>query len=165
MSNSARLALPFIEAGQAQKEYFHNEALQQLDMLVAAAVEGSPQDAPPATPIEGQCYVIGSAPSGSWSGKAGQLAGFGPGGWRFQPPVEGMSVVDKSSGLRGEYRSGAWEFGILNGAGLWVAGTKVVSSQGSAIAAPSGGTTIDGEARAVIGEILDALRAHGLIDS
>ena len=134
-------------------------------MLVAAAVEGPPQDTPPATPVEGQSYVIGSAPSGSRSGKAGQLAGFGPGGWRFQQPVEGMGVLVKSSGLRGEYRSAAWEFGTLNGAGLWIGGVKVVSSQEGAIAAPTGGTTVDGEARAVIGEILDALRAHGLIDS
>ena len=133
--------------------------------MVAAAVEGPPQDAPPATPVEGQCYIVGSAPSGSWAGKAAQLAGFGPGGWRFQPPAEGMSVLDKSTGLRGEYRSGAWEFGALNGTGLWVGGVQVVSSQGAAIAAPSGGTTVDAEARTAIGEILGALRAHGLIDS
>jgi len=74
-------------------------------------------------------------------------------------------VLDKSSGLRGEYRSGAWKFGTLKGTGLWVGGVQVVSSQGAAIAAPSGGTTVDAEARTAIGEILGALRAHGLIDS
>lgn len=44
-------------------------------------------------------------------------------------------------------------------------GLKVVGSQGGAIAAPSGGTTIDLEARTAIGEILAAMREHGLIES
>jgi hypothetical protein len=140
-------------------------ALQQLDLVVAAAVEGTPQDAPPATPAEGQCYIVGAAPSGSWAGKAGQLAGYGPGGWRFQPALEGMTVLDKASGLRGEYRSGAWEFGTVHGTELAIGGVQVVGAQEAAIAAPSGGSTVDAEARAAVGAILAALRAHGLIAS
>ena len=132
-------------------------------MMVAAAVEGPPQDAPPATPLEGTCYIVGSAPSGAWAGRAGQVAGYGPGGWRFQPPVEGMSVLEKASGQRGDYRSGGWEFGTLRATGLWVGGEQVVSSRAAAIAAPSGGSTIDAEARDAIGDILDVLRGHGLI--
>ncbi len=42
MSATPRLSLPFIVPGQAQKELFHNEALQLLDVLVAGAVEGLP---------------------------------------------------------------------------------------------------------------------------
>ena len=44
-----------------------------------------------------------------------------------------------------------------------VDGVKVVGSRGAAIAAPAAGTTIDSEARSAIGEILAALRLHGLI--
>jgi hypothetical protein len=39
----------------------------------------------------------------------------------------------------------------------------VVSERQDAIAAPSGGSSIDAEARGVISDILGALRAHGLI--
>ncbi len=39
MAATPRLALPFLTAGQAQKEFYHNEALQTLDMVAAAAVE------------------------------------------------------------------------------------------------------------------------------
>lgn len=35
---TARLKLPFLVPGQAQKELFHNEALQIIDMLVQPVV-------------------------------------------------------------------------------------------------------------------------------
>lgn len=44
-----------------------------------------------------------------------------------------------------------------------VAGTKVVGAQAGAITDPSGGVTVDVEARAAIVSILGALRTHGLI--
>ncbi len=53
MSATHRLALPHILPGQAQKELFHNEALQALDLVVAAAVEEPPRAAPPAAPAPG----------------------------------------------------------------------------------------------------------------
>ena len=47
MDASARLALPFLVPGQAQKEFFHNEALQLLDIIVQPAVEGAARNDPP----------------------------------------------------------------------------------------------------------------------
>jgi hypothetical protein len=44
-----------------------------------------------------------------------------------------------------------------------VGGQQVVGSQAAAIASPSGGATVDAEARTAIDAILAALRAHGLI--
>jgi hypothetical protein len=49
--------------------------------------------------------------------------------------------------------------------GLFVAGEQVVGRRAGAIAAPSGGVTVDTEARAAVSQILDGLRQHGLIDS
>ena len=36
--STARLALPFLAPGQAQKELYHNEALSRLDLLVQTVV-------------------------------------------------------------------------------------------------------------------------------
>ena len=165
MTATPRLALPFLSAGQAQKEFFHNEALQTLDMVVAAAVEDGPLDAPPASPLVGACYIVGSAPTDLWSGNALALAAYTSGGWRFVAPVEGMSVYLKSSALWANFRAGAWEMGVLRGSTVVIGGEQVVGSRTAAIPSPAGGTVIDLEGRATIESILAALREHGLIET
>jgi len=165
MSVTPRLALPFLSAGQAQKEFFHNEALQTLDALVAGSVEEGPRAAPPAAPTVGACYVVGSPPTGEWAGKAQSVAAFTTGGWRFVAPVEGMSLYVKASGNWATYRLGTWETGTLRGSSVVLGGQQVVGSRGGAIASANGGTTIDVQARAAIDQILAALRQHGLIDA
>lgn len=163
MSSTERFKLPFLTPGQAQKEWFHNEALQLLDCAIATCVEGVEVDTPPAAPPIATAHVVGATPTGAWTGKAGHVATMTAAGWRFLPPIDGLSVVVRSSGLRSEYRSGAWETGIVRAERVEIAGEKVVSSRAAAIAAPAGGTTPDAEARTAIEQILFALRHHGLI--
>ena len=163
MSSTPRLALPFLVPGQAQKELFHNEALQVLDVLVAAAVEGPPLAEPPATPVVASCYIVGSSPSGDWTGHAQQLAAYTSGGWRFIAPRSGMIAIVQSTGSSVLYNNGAWEIGALRGAQVMIDGVKVVGPRAVAIASPTGGATTDAEARTAIGQILAALREHGLI--
>ncbi len=165
MTATQRLALKFIQPGQAQKELFHNEALQTLDIVVAAAVEEPPLDTPPASPLIGTCFIVGSAPTGDWASFAGHLAAFTAGGWRFVAPLAGMTAHIQSTQTTAAYRSSAWEIGVLRADSLVVAGEQVVGARGAAIADPAGGTTVDAEARSAIGAILAAFRQHGLIGS
>lgn len=163
MESTERLALPFILPGQAQKELFHNEALQQLDLIVAGAAEEPPRNAPPAAPAPGSCFIVGASPTGEWAGRSNHVAGWTAAGWRFAAPVEGMTVHVRSSGETACYRAGAWELGRIRGSELMIGGDKVVGARAAAIAAPSGGTIVDSEARAAIAAVLAALRGHGLI--
>ena len=163
MSATHRLALPHILPGQAQKELFHNEALQALDLIVAAAVEEPPRSAPPATPAVGACYIVSASPSGAWAGHAGSLAGMTAAGWRFVTPIEGLAAFIRSTGLTAVYQTGAWDVGKLRGELVEIGGQQVVGSRGGAIAAPAAGSVIDAEARTAISAILSALRLHGLI--
>ena len=163
MSATHRLALPHILPGQAQKELFHNEALQMLDLVVAAAVEEPPRAVPPASAAIGSCYIVAASPSGDWAGHAGCLAGMTAAGWRFAGPVEGMTALVRSSGLVATYRSGAWDVGILRGERVEIVGQQVVGPRGGAIPAPTSGSVIDTEARTAVSAILSALRLHGLI--
>ena len=164
MSSTARFGMPFLSPGQAQKEFFHNEALQTLDVLVAAAVEELPRNSPPSSPVLGECYIVGSAPTGIWAGRTACLAAFTSGGWQFLPPLEGMLVFVRSAAASAAYRAGAWEIGQLRGSNVILDGLQVVGSRAAAIASPSGGTTIDAQARSTLDQILTALREHGLID-
>jgi hypothetical protein len=75
-----------------------------------------------------------------------------------------MSVHIRGSGQQATYRGGAWEIGILRGSSLVLGGRKVVGGRGAAISSPSGGVTVDAQARVAIELILGALRQHGLIE-
>lgn len=165
MNASARLGLPLLSAGQAQKELVHNEAVQAIEILLAAAVEEPPRAAPPAAPEVGATYIVASSPTGEWSGKAHCLACFTQGGWRFVNAQDGMTAFVRTSSLSAVFRGGAWELGSVRGSSLILGGQQVVGTRLAAIAGPSGGTTVDGEARTVVAQILAALRQHGLIET
>jgi hypothetical protein len=161
---TARFALPFLLPGQAQKELFHNEALATLDVALQAAVEGPPLASPPASPVEGQSWIVAPGAAGAWSGKEGFLAAWTSGGWRFVAPPAGMGVWNKADGLLLRYDGGLWSGGELACSSLRIDGVQVVGGRRGAIASPSGGTIIDVEARAAVSAVIAALMSHGLID-
>ena len=133
--------------------------------MAAAAVEEAARSDPPPTPTVGSCYIIGSSPTGEWAGRTDCVAGYTSGGWRYIPPIEGMTAYVKSAAVWACYRSGAWELGGLRGTNVLVDGVQVVGSRLTAIAGPSGGAIVDAESRAAIDQILAVLREHGLIES
>lgn len=143
-SASARFALPFLFAGQAQKEVFVNEAHARTDMLLHPAIVGT-ASAPPATPQDGDCWLIGPAATGAWAGHDGQLAGWQAGNWLFAQPRNGMMVLDLSAGKIRRYANG------------WLSA--------SAVSAPTGGTVIDVQARTAIAGLMAALVAGGILPS
>ena len=120
---------------------------------------------PPASPAVGACYIVATSPTGAWVGKALNLAAYTAGGWRFVAPLEGVTAFVRSSSVWATFRSGAWEFGILRGSNVTIAGQQVVGGRTAAIPGPSGGSVVDLEARSALGQILTALRLHGLIET
>lgn len=92
MPATTRHLLPLLSAGQAQKEIAHNEALVALDHLLHPVVEDIGINVPPAHPDEGQGWIIGEAPTEAWAGRAGQIAWWTIGGWRFSVPFEGLNI-------------------------------------------------------------------------
>ena len=160
---SARFGLPFILPGQAQKEVFHNEAVATLDGLIHRSVSGAAA-APPANPADGACWIVAAGASGEWAGQAGRLALRTGGGWRFVQAVQGMSVWDEGAGHARFWSGSGWSDGKLPVAGIVVAGDQVVGGRLPAVPSPSGGTTIDVEARAAVAALIVALKTHGLTD-
>lgn len=138
---TARFDLPLLFAGQAQKEFFVNEALSRADLLLHCAIEGETASPPP-TPITGQVWLVAASPSGVFAGHAGSLAGWTADGWRFILPRDGLRVFDRGTDSFRFY-SGGWIRPI-------------------APTAPSGGATVDPEARASLALLIDKLVNAGI---
>lgn len=160
---TARLSLPLLHAGQAQKELDHNEALALLDLAVQPIVVASGVNVPPGDPSPGACWIVGSSPIDQWAGHALALAGWTAGGWRFVAPRAGMVVWRATDAMTVRYDGLQWISGEVHAAGLFVDGEQVVSRRGPAIANPAGGDLIDIQARSTLDAILAALRTHGLL--
>ena len=64
-----------------------NEALRRLDALVQVTVQSSVLGTPPASPTEGQRWIIPASPSGAWAGHAGQIAALQDGAWADRKSV------------------------------------------------------------------------------
>lgn len=146
---SARLALPLLQPGQAQKELYHNEALALLDLAVQPAVEAMAVTAPPANPAIGACWIVGAGAGGAWTGRDGTIAGWTSGGWRFVAPIDGMAVWHRGSQRAARYIGGEWQ---------------ISPGPGGPISDPVGGSTVDAECRTAVLAILATVRAQGLID-
>ena len=112
MTDTPRLALPVIEAAQAQKHVTHNEALALLDCFTQLAVESRTLTAPPGAPAEGACYIPATAATGAWSGWDNLLALFSGGGWLRLTPVSGLKAWVKAERLTLTYEDGVWRDGI-----------------------------------------------------
>lgn len=160
---TSRFGLPYLATGQAQKELTHNEALALIDAALGAAAESAGLDTPPTDPSPGRCWIVGAAPTGAWSGQAGALACWTEAGWRFLPAVEGLRVWLKDQQLWAARQADGWVTGEERAAHIVIGGQVVVGGRAAAVAAPSGGTTIDAEARAAIDDIIARLVGHGLI--
>lgn len=161
---SDRHGFPFLAAAQAQKEVTHNEALALIDAAASPAALGLGLNQPPAAPSPGQCWIVGTVPTGAWVGQAGALACWTSGGWRFLPPVEGMRVWIVTARLWAVRDGGAWRLGEARCDTLIVGGQQVVGPRQPAVPAPTGGTSIDVEARSAILALIARLQAHGLIE-
>jgi hypothetical protein len=140
-STTPRHALPMLFPGQAQKEASVNGAHALTDMLLHPAVEGE-VDTPPAAPADGECWLVGALPTGSFAGREGCLAGFQHGSWLFALPRDGMRVFDRATGQ------------VLVHTGEW--------RRVAAPAMPAAGSTIDQEARDAVAGLIAALREVGI---
>ena len=97
-STTPRAALPLLAAAQAQKHVTHNDALLQLDTLLFARFLSRNVSVPPATPSDGDAYLVKATATGAWTGQNGQIAYALGGVWRFAAPFTGLTayVVDES---------------------------------------------------------------------
>ncbi|MFN4113758.1 MAG: DUF2793 domain-containing protein [Sphingomonadaceae bacterium] len=137
-----RHGLPLLFAGQAQKEFFVNEALTRLDLLVHARIAGRASQ-PPAAPQAGESWLVDDGAVGAWAGQTDSLAGWTGSGWLFCAPSAGLRVWDIS----------------LNAFRIFTNGWNTTGAPTQ----PQGGTVVDAEARSALNDLVNALIEAGIL--
>ena len=161
MPATPRLALPLIAAGQAQKDVTHNEAVLALDRLVALVVVSRSLTAPPTAPQPGFCHIVPISGGSAWGHPAGTLMYWEDSGWLAASPRDGQVVlVDDEDVML--VRKGDWQ-AKLPTLGLSINGRTLLAATPAMITLPSGGGTVDSEARATLATLLTALQQQGII--
>ncbi len=143
-STTENLRLPLLIAGQAQKEFFVNQALGILDALQRSAVAAS-QASPPAQAAEGDCYRVTAPALSDWAGCEDHVAVRIGDAWHLVPPRDGMRLYDTAADEQLLYRGG-WQ-----------------NAQTPAL--PAGGTVVDAEARTALEQLVIALQNVGVLTS
>jgi len=149
MPETPRLALPLLAAGQGQKDVTHNEALLALDRLVALVVASRSATAPPTSPMAGECHIVPAMSAAAWGQPAGTLMHRQGSAWLAQTPRDGQMVLVADDAV------------VLVHAGTWQLLRRVNASVAPDL--PSGGATVDSEARSAFAEIVTALQQQGLL--
>ena len=139
MDDTANLQLPYIMPAQAQKHVTHNEALTLLDAIVQLAVLDRDLSVPPATPDDGDRFIVAAGATGAWTGWEGGIALRADGAWlRIEPRAGWLAwVADEAIFVRwtgSEWVNLAATFGSLQelallGIGTTADGTNPLSAK------------------------------------
>lgn len=107
MANTPHLGITLLEQSQAQKEVTVNEAFHRIDALLNSGVLDKDLDTPPASPAQGDVYIVAVGATGAWAGKTGQVAYFDQ-VWRFIVPNEGLMLWVADENKRYVHDGSAW---------------------------------------------------------
>jgi hypothetical protein len=135
MADTSHLVLPYMDAGQAQKHVTYNEALRLLDGLVHLSVIDRHLTAPPASPADGDRYIVASGATGAWSGWDGNVAAWTDGAWMKLIPRVGWRCWVEDEGKLLVRTATGW-IALEAGGGGATPGSDVDVAVG-----PAGGTT------------------------
>lgn len=163
MATTPDLGWPLIATQQSQPEVTHNQALLLVQALLVGAI--SQTNTPPGSPVDGDLYIVGTAPTGAWAGRANKLALRYGGAWQFVPGVNSagtaIAMGARHEGLR-VYSQALNALMVWTGS-AWVAQYALTAGVQAAIPDATGGSTVDAEARAAVNAVLAALRAVGVV--
>jgi hypothetical protein len=118
--------------------------------------------------VNGEAVNVTSKDSGGWrellSGAGVRSISVAGSGWRFVGPAPGMLVWNLDLDCWLHWTGGGWSDGSIPASAFTIAGQQVVGPRLADVPSPSGGTTIDAEARAAVDAVIATLKSHGLID-
>ncbi len=115
MEQSTNLNLPYIMPSQAQKHVTHNEAIRALDAIVQLSVKDRDLSVPPASPQEGERFLVAASPVAAWAVKEGRIAAWQDGAWAFLTPRAGWLLWVEDENRLVVYDGADWIDGAPGG--------------------------------------------------
>ena len=107
MTTTSHLGMTLVEQSQAQKEITVNQALTRVDAFLNNGAKSQSTSTPPGSPASGDLYIVGSSPTGAWTGQAGKLAYYDQ-GWYFVVPNEGAVLWVNDEDVAYSYNGTSW---------------------------------------------------------
>ena len=86
--------------------------LKRLGATVGLSVKDRALTAPPASPANGDRYLIPAAATGVWAGKTNQIAVRIEGVWEYHAPKVGWLCYIEDEAKLSVYKSAGWSAGI-----------------------------------------------------
>lgn len=106
MTTTPRLGVRLMASNDIQKEVVFNEAAVVFDAMVARSAINR-QNNPPSSPAAGVTYIVGTAPTGAWSGYANRIALYFN-GWRMFEPLQKMKFFNETTSTFWTYSGSGW---------------------------------------------------------
>lgn len=120
MSVTPNIGITYVQAAQSQKHVTVNEAFALLDAVVQLGVKGRSLLNPPASPVEGDRWIVPAGATGAWAGQTNKVAVLRDGVWLFVTPLEGWIAFSADEGSL-VFSNNAWQNYIVltnNGAAM-----------------------------------------------
>jgi hypothetical protein len=140
MTDTPRLTLPLLAAGQAQKHVTHNDALTRLDALIHLAVQSRGQTTPPSSPDTLAAFIVPAGGTDVFAGREDELAIFEDGGWTFLEPRAGWQAWIEDEAEHHVWTGAEWRRSQPEsslGASLWGVNTAADTTNRLAVSSPA----------------------------
>lgn len=85
--------------------------LKRLGAIVGLSVKDRDLTAPPASPTNGDRYIVPSGATGAWSGKTGQIAVRIAGAWEYHVPQVGWLAYIEDEQVLSVFKPAGWSAG------------------------------------------------------
>ncbi|MFN3595462.1 MAG: DUF2793 domain-containing protein [Thiobacillaceae bacterium] len=86
--------------------------LKRLGAIVGLSVKDRDLTTPPASPAEGERYIIPASATGAWAGKADQIAVRIDGTWEYHAPQIGWLAYIEDEAKLAVFKPTGWSAGI-----------------------------------------------------
>lgn len=86
--------------------------LKRLGAVVGLSVKSRATTAPPASPPDGDRYLVPPSATGAWSGRANQIAVRVASAWEFHAPKVGWLAYVEDEQVLSAYKPAGWSPGV-----------------------------------------------------